>query len=35
MRYDILDSLQFEETTAVGIVTQPKHIVRQRIQRDV
>jgi hypothetical protein len=33
MRYEILDDLQTEETTTVGIVTQPKHIVRQGYNR--
>ena len=36
MRYwMILDDLQTEETTTVGIVTQPKHYCQTRIQRDV
>ena len=35
MRYEIKYDLQAKETTTVGIVTQPKHIVRQRIQQYV
>ena len=35
MPYNILGDLQIEETTTVSIVTQPRHIVRQGIERDV